>query len=72
MKFEWDPSKAAANLAKHGVSFDRVPQYSLTNWPCQAPILTTPHESRDILPLGCQALDVCLSCRIPIVLAAFD
>ena len=22
MKFEWDPSKAAENLAKHGVSFD--------------------------------------------------
>ncbi len=22
MKFEWDPSKAAANLAKHDVSFD--------------------------------------------------
>ena len=22
MKFEWDPSKAAANLAKHGISFD--------------------------------------------------
>ena len=22
MNFEWDPSKAAANLAKHGVSFD--------------------------------------------------
>ena len=22
MKFEWHPSKAAANLAKHGVSFD--------------------------------------------------
>ena len=22
MKFEWDSSKAAANLAKHGISFD--------------------------------------------------
>lgn len=22
MNFEWDPSKAAANLAKHGISFD--------------------------------------------------
>ena len=22
MKFEWDPSKAAANLAKHGITFD--------------------------------------------------
>ncbi len=22
MKFEWDPSKAVANLAKHGISFD--------------------------------------------------
>lgn len=22
MKFEWDPAKAAANLRKHGVSFD--------------------------------------------------
>lgn len=24
MKFEWDPPKAAANLAKHGVSFDEA------------------------------------------------
>ena len=24
MQFEWDPEKAAANLAKHGVSFDEV------------------------------------------------
>ncbi len=22
MKFDWDPSKATANLAKHGISFD--------------------------------------------------
>ena len=22
MKFEWDPKKSAANLAKHGVSFE--------------------------------------------------
>jgi uncharacterized DUF497 family protein len=24
MKFEWDPPKAAANLRKHGVSFDEA------------------------------------------------
>jgi len=24
MRFEWDPEKARSNLAKHGVSFDRV------------------------------------------------
>ena len=24
MEFEWDPSKAAANLSKHGVSFDEA------------------------------------------------
>ncbi len=24
MRFEWDPDKAAANLAKHGVSFDEA------------------------------------------------
>ena len=24
LKFEWDPAKAAANLAKHGVSFDEA------------------------------------------------
>ncbi len=24
MRYEWDPDKAAANLAKHGVSFDDV------------------------------------------------
>lgn len=24
MEFEWDPDKAAANLAKHGVSFDEA------------------------------------------------
>lgn len=24
MQFEWDPAKAARNLAKHGVSFDEV------------------------------------------------
>ena len=24
MKFEWDPAKAAANLAKHGVSFEEA------------------------------------------------
>ena len=24
MKFEWDPRKAAANLRKHGVSFDEA------------------------------------------------
>ena len=24
MEFEWDPNKAAANLAKHGVSFDEA------------------------------------------------
>ena len=24
MKFEWDPKKAAANLKKHGVSFDEA------------------------------------------------
>ncbi len=24
MKFDWDPEKARSNLAKHGVSFDRV------------------------------------------------
>ena len=24
MRFEWDPGKAAANLAKHGVSFDEA------------------------------------------------
>ena len=24
MRFEWDPRKAAANLAKHGVSFDEA------------------------------------------------
>lgn len=24
MKFEWDDSKAATNLAKHGVSFDEA------------------------------------------------
>lgn len=24
MRFEWDPEKAAANLAKHGVSFDEA------------------------------------------------
>lgn len=24
LQFEWDPAKAAANLAKHGVSFDEA------------------------------------------------
>lgn len=24
MRFEWDPAKAAANLAKHGVSFEEA------------------------------------------------
>ena len=24
MRFEWDPAKAAANLLKHGVSFDKA------------------------------------------------
>ena len=24
LRFEWDPGKAAANLAKHGVSFDEA------------------------------------------------
>jgi hypothetical protein len=24
MQFEWDPAKAARNLAKHGVSFDEA------------------------------------------------
>lgn len=24
MRFEWDPEKARSNLAKHGISFDRV------------------------------------------------
>ena len=24
LRFEWDPSKAAANLAKHGVSFEEA------------------------------------------------
>ena len=24
LRFEWDPAKAAANLAKHGVSFDEA------------------------------------------------
>ena len=24
MKFEWDPAKAAANVRKHGVSFDQA------------------------------------------------
>lgn len=24
MRFEWDPTKAAINLAKHGVSFDEA------------------------------------------------
>jgi uncharacterized DUF497 family protein len=24
VRFEWDPEKAAANLAKHGVSFDEA------------------------------------------------
>jgi uncharacterized DUF497 family protein len=24
MKFEWDPPKAAANISKHGVSFDEA------------------------------------------------
>jgi len=24
MKFEWDPAKAAANIAKHGVSFEQA------------------------------------------------
>jgi uncharacterized DUF497 family protein len=24
MRFEWDPKKAASNLAKHGVSFDEA------------------------------------------------
>lgn len=24
MKFEWDPAKAAANLRKHGVSFEEA------------------------------------------------
>ncbi|SDB25644.1 BrnT family toxin [Bauldia litoralis] len=24
MEYEWDPKKAAANLAKHGVAFERV------------------------------------------------
>jgi uncharacterized DUF497 family protein len=24
MKFEWDPNKAAINLVKHGISFDRA------------------------------------------------
>ena len=24
MRFEWDPSKAARNLAKHGVSFEEA------------------------------------------------
>jgi|CXWL01.1.fsa_nt_gi uncharacterized DUF497 family protein len=26
-KFEWDPSKARANLAKHGVSFETVADF---------------------------------------------
>lgn len=26
MEFEWDPEKAAANLAKHGVSFETATQ----------------------------------------------
>jgi uncharacterized DUF497 family protein len=24
MKFEWDPTKAASNIKKHGVSFDEA------------------------------------------------
>jgi hypothetical protein len=24
MKFQWDPSKAASNISKHGVSFDEA------------------------------------------------
>ncbi|MEP0321525.1 BrnT family toxin [Bauldia litoralis] len=27
MEYEWDPKKAAANLAKHGVAFERVAQF---------------------------------------------
>jgi uncharacterized protein len=26
MKFEWDPAKAAANISRHGVSFDHAKQ----------------------------------------------
>ena len=59
MKFEWDPSKAAENLAKHGVSFDEGPQYFLTNWLCRALILTIRPASPGIFPLGNPALDVC-------------
>lgn len=28
MKYEWDPKKAAANLAKHGVSFESVKSFA--------------------------------------------
>jgi uncharacterized DUF497 family protein len=32
MRFEWDPKKAAANLKKHGVTLQGLPQFSETPW----------------------------------------
>lgn len=41
MKFEWDPSKSAANLAKHGVSFEQAVRVF------EGPVLTRVDDRQD-------------------------
>ena len=42
LRFEWDPRKAAANLAKHGVSFGEAETAFTTTMPQFSRIRITP------------------------------
>ena len=45
MQFEWDPAKAARNLAKHGVSFDEAS--TVFGDPLAGTILDPQHSGRE-------------------------
>jgi uncharacterized DUF497 family protein len=53
LKFEWDPKKAAANLRKHGVSFeDAQTVFADENAPSSSTIRTTPNKKTDLFCLA--------------------
>ena len=65
MEFEWDERKAAANLLRHGVSFDEQEPFSKIRSMLISTIQIILSMSIDISLLGNHSKVVCWSCHTP-------